>query len=558
MKPFPKVLQALCLMLAMLYAMAAGQERASTSGLDRLKAQLRTSPDRLKAELRSADTAPQGIESLRDRVKEHVLANGMRFLLLERHTSPTVAVHVYFDVGSVDEQVGQTGIAHLYEHMAFKGTREIGTTNYGEESKHFAEIDRIQAELARERDKGAAADKAAIQKLEADLKKATDEAEKYVVPNEVGRILEENGAARLNAQTERDQTHYYLSLPSNKIELWMAIESDRIQNPVLRELYTERDVVMEELRRTIDTNPINKLLLEDVITTAFHAHPYGLHSGIGWPSDVAHITRAEVERFFKKYYGAANCTIAIVGDFDTAKIIPMLDRYFSSAQSGEKNPGVVTIEPTQDGERRIELESPIQPILALGYHRPNTMSDDDVIYDIIEHLLTDGRTSRLYKNLVEGKAIAAEVAALPNPPLVTAKYPSLFEIIGVPVTPAHTVAELEQAIDQELEKLKSQPVDKQELQKIINQVDYGFVRSLTSNETLAELLAFTQGLEGDWKRLLVYRQKLAAVTPADVMRVCRQTFTKSNRTVAYIVPKLAPKGAASGVPTPGLDKKQED
>jgi len=164
------------------------------------------------------------------------------------------------------------------------------------------------------------------------------------------------------------------------------------------------------------------------------------------------------------------------------------------------------------------------------------MSPDDVIYDILEHLLGDGRTSRLYKNLVEGKAIAAEVAALPNPPLITAKYPSLFEIIGVPVTPKHTVAELESAINDELEKLKSQPVTKEELQKIINQVDYDFVRSLVSNETLAELLVFTQGLENDWKRLLTYRQRLAAATPDDVMRVCRQTFTRSNRTVAFIVP----------------------
>jgi len=504
--------------------------------------------------------SPQGIESLRDRVKEHVLASGMKFLLLERHTSPTVAFHVYFNVGSVDEQVGQTGIAHLYEHMAFKGTRQIGTTNYEEESKHFAQIDRLQAELARERDKGAAADKSVIQRLEAELKKQTDEAEKYVVPNEVGRLFEENGAARINAQTERDQTHYYLSLPSNKIELWMAIESDRIQNTVLRELYTERDVVMEELRRTIDTNPINKLLLEDVITTAFHAHPYGLHSGIGWPSDVAHITRTEVERFFKKYYGGANCTVAIVGDFDTAKIIPMLDRYFSSAPPGEKNPGVVTVEPSQDGERRVELEAAVQPVLALGYHRPNTMSPDDVVYDILEHLLADGRTSRLYKNLVEGKAIAAEVAALPNPPLITAKYPSLFEIIGVPVTPKHTVAELEAAINEELEKLKSQTVGKDELQKIINQVDYDFVRSLVSNETLAELLVFTEGLERDWKRLLTYRQRLAAVTPDDVMRVCRQTFTRSNRTVAFIVPpKEAPAvrtgPAQSSSSAPGSDKK---
>jgi predicted Zn-dependent peptidase len=567
MRPNVRCAQALCLMLALSCSSAvSGQRRSSDQDSDRLKSELRTgtawvrtsdgSPgkaDRLEAiplalprpDLPARTGPPQGIESLRDRVKEHALPNGMKFLLLERHTSPTVAFHVYFDVGSVDEDVGQTGIAHLYEHMAFKGTRQIGTTNYEEESKHFPAIDMLQAELTAERDKGGAAEKSKLQRLEVQLKKETEEAEKYVVPNEVGRLFEENGVARLNAQTQRDQTHYYLSLPSNKIELWMAIESDRIQNTVLRQLYTERDVVMEELRRTIDTNPINKLLFEDVITTAFHAHPYGLHSGIGWTSDVSHLTRAEVERFFKKYYGAANCTVAIVGDFETSKIIPMIDKYFSSAPAGEKNPGVVTVEPPQDGERRIELEAAIQPILALAYHRPNTMSDDDVIYDIIEHLLTDGRTSRLYKNLVEGKGIAAEVDALPNPPLVTAKYPSLFEIIGVPVTPTHTVAELESAINDELEKLKSQPVDKQELQKIINQVDYGFVRSLASNETLAELLVFTQGLEGDWKRLLTYRQKLAAVTPEEVMRVCRQTFTRSNRTVAYIVPR-SPAPAAAG------------
>ena len=182
------------------------------------------------------------------------------------------------------------------------------------------------------------------------------------------------------------------------------------------------------------------------------------------------------------------------------------------------------------------------------------MSDDDVIYDILDHLLTGGRTSRLYRTLVEGKGIAAEVASLPNPPLITAKYPSLFEIIGVPVTPTHTVAELESGINEELEKLKSQPVEKDELQRIINQVDFGFVRSLASNETLAELLVFTQGLEGDWKRLLNYRHRLAAVTPQDVMRVCRQTFTKTNRTVAYIVPKEQPK-AAAGTSTSGSEHR---
>lgn len=490
----------------------------------------------------------QGIESLRDRVKVHVLPNGMKFLLLERHTSPTISFHVYFNVGSVDEPIGQTGIAHLYEHMAFKGTKLIGANDYEAESKFFPIEDKQEADLAAEMDKGAAGDKSKIAQLESEIKKAQADEAKYETQNEFSKILEQNGATGLNAQTERDQTHYFLNLPSNKIELWMALESDRMQNEVLREFYKERDVVLEEVRRTIDTNPFYKLWLEDTITTAFHAHPYGLHSGIGWTSDVSHLTREEVQRFFQKYYGAANATIAIVGDFDTAKVIPMIDRYFGPVRAGETTARVVTVEPPQDGERRIELEAAFQPLVVVAFHRGDVMSKDAVVYNVIEQLLGSGRTSRMYKDLVEGKKVAAEVAALSNPPLVSGKYPSLFEVVGAPLVPQHSVAELESAIYSELDKLKTEPVDKQELQKIINQVDAAFVRSLASNETLAELLAFTEGLQGDWRRVLTYRQRLAAVTPEDVMRVSKELFTKANRTVAYIAPKEVEKAPASTVP----------
>jgi predicted Zn-dependent peptidase len=498
-----------------------------------------------------------GMESLKDRVKVHVLPNGLKFLLLERHNSPTVSFHVYFNVGSVDEELGQTGIAHLYEHMAFKGTKQIGTTDYEAESKYFPVVDRLQAELSAERDKGASADASKISQLQAQIAKAESDAEKYEIPNEFSKILESNGATGLNAQTERDQTHYLLNLPSNKIELWMAMESDRMRNEVLRELYKERDVVMEEVRRTIDTNPITKLLLEETITTAYHAHPYGLHSGIGWTSDVSHLTRPEVQAFFDKYYGAANATVAIVGDFDTAKVIPMIDHYFGPMRAGEKTPRRVTVEPPQDGERRVELEANYQPAVILGYHRPDALSDDAVVYNVIGELLGTGRTSRLYRNLVDGKKIASGVFVFSNPILITGKYPSLIEIAGLPLVPQHNTQELETAIYAELDQLKSQPVDKQELQKIINQVDAGFVRSLTDNETLANLLVFAEGLEGDWRRLLTYRQRLAAVTPDDIMRVARQTFTKANRTVAYIVPKESDKPAAAASPAASPEATQD-
>ncbi|HKV39026.1 MAG TPA: insulinase family protein [Blastocatellia bacterium] len=488
-------------------------------------------------------SAQQGIESLANRVKVHDLPNGMKFILLERHESPTVAFHVYFDVGSVDEPIGQTGIAHLYEHMAFKGTTTIGTTDYAAESSHFARVDQLEAELTAERDKGAAADQDKVKKLTEDLKTEVDASQKYAVQNEFGKLLERNGVVNLNAQTERDQTHYFLSLPSNKIELWMMLESDRMKHEVLRELYKERDVVMEEVRRTIDTNPIAKLLLQEMITTAFHAHPYGLHSGIGWTSDVSHLTRPEVAAFFHKYYGGANCTVAIVGDFDTAKIIPMIDQYFGSVAAGEKNPRLVTVEPPQEGERRIELEASVQPAVVLGYHRGDILDKDAIVYDVISELLSSGRTSRLYKNLVEGKKVATAVFVLPNPIITTGKYPSLFEIAALPLVPAHSVADVEKAIYEELDSLKTKPVEKRELQKIINQADASFIHSLDDNETLAQTLVFTQGLEGDWHRLLTYRQRLAAVTPEDVMRVAKATFAKSNRTVASIVPKEVEKEA---------------
>jgi predicted Zn-dependent peptidase len=477
------------------------------------------------------------IDGLRNRLKEHVLSNGMRFLLLENHESPTVSFHIYYGVGSVDEQTGHTGIAHLYEHMAFKGTKQIGTTDYEAESRHFDRIDRLEAEITAEQDKGNMSDGAKISRLEAQLKKEQNAADRYVVPNEIGKLYERNGGTGLQAQTERDETHYSVNLPSNKIELWMAIESDRFQHAVLRQFYEERDVVMEEMRQTIDTEPFNRLLLQETITTAFHAHPYGLHSGIGWASDVSHLTRAEVQAFFNKYYGAANCTVAIVGDFDTATIIRMIDRYFSSVPAGEKNRRLVTVEPAQEGERRVELEVPTQPSLVLGYHRGDVLSIDSVLYDVVASLLAGGHTSRLYKALVLDKKIATGVEVLANPPLVTAKYPSLFEIIAQPVLPIHNVGDLEKAIYAEIDKLKEERVDNLELRKITNQAEAEFVRSMANNETLARELAFTEGLEGDWRRLLTYRQRLADVTPEDIMRVAKELFRKSNRTVAYIVPK---------------------
>ena len=483
----------------------------------------------------------QDLKELESRVTVHTLKNGMTVLLMERHASPTISFHIYYDVGSVDEQIGKTGLAHMFEHMAFKGTPTLGTKDYAKEKPVLARIDVLEAELTAARDRGETAAK--IKAIEDELDKVQKEEDALVVSNEVGQLYEKNGAVGLNAQTGRDATEYYVSLPANKAEFWAALESDRMAHPVFRQFYKERDVVMEERRRSIDTNPVGKLF-EELIVTAFEAHPYGLHSGIGWPSDLEHLTRQDAEAFFKKYYTPANATIAIVGDFKTADMIRLVDNYFSSIPSAPKPPRIYTVEPRQQGERRVELEFDTNPYLMIGWHRPDARSPDDVVLDVIQDLLSSGRTSRLYRSLVVEKKMAAGVQALSTAPLTYGKYPTLFMIFGVPLA-GHTTGELEKGIYEELDKLKETPVSPHELQKVVNQIDAELIRNLGSNAGMASLLAQTEVIEGNWKDLITYQEALHKVTPADVERVAQEIFKKANRTVAYHVPVEAEKTSAA-------------
>lgn len=249
--------------------------------------------------------------SLEDRVQRVVLENGLRVLLVERHTSPTVSFYIRHLVGAVDEAEGQTGTAHLLEHMLFKGTRTIGTKNFKEEARVLKRVRASGAALDRERMKGARADEAELRRLAQDLKELQNEAKEWAVENEIDRLYTENGSVDLNASTGQDVTTYKVSLPSNRIELWARIEADRMTNPVLREFYTERDVVMEERRQTYESVPARKLS-ELFLATAFTASPYR-RPVIGWPSDIAYLSPDTLEAFFKQYHSPANTVIAIVG-----------------------------------------------------------------------------------------------------------------------------------------------------------------------------------------------------------------------------------------------------
>ncbi|HYM36977.1 MAG TPA: pitrilysin family protein [Nitrospiraceae bacterium] len=465
---------------------------------------------------------------LADRVIEHRLANGLTVLLVERHQAPIVSINITFGVGGINELTGATGVAHLYEHMAFKGTRTIGTKDYARERPLLDELDRLNAELETRRVAGAGADE--LQRLQQAFKAAQDRAAQLVVGNEMSLLYQRHGAVGLNASTGKDVTRYVISLPANRLPLWAAIESDRMAHPVLREFYKERAVVMEERRLRTDDSP-NGLLYEAFAAAAFQAHPYGAPT-IGWASDIQALTPAETERFFRTYYGPANATIGIVGDINPPEVIALIERTFGGIPAVPAPPPVITAEPDQHGERRVEVEFDAEPIVLIGYHKPSIGHPDDFVFDVIESVLSEGVTSRLYHHVVREKRLATAIGADAGYPGAIA--PNLFVISAAPRAP-HTAAEVEAAVYEELERLKTEPVSAWELDKVLNNLDAGLVRALRSNSGLAGQLAYFQTVAKDWRYVLKARERTAAVTPQDIQRVARAYFTKTNRTVATLV-----------------------
>jgi predicted Zn-dependent peptidase len=334
----------------------------------------------------------------------------------------------------------------------------------------------------------------------------------------------------LNAFTSNDQTCYIYNFPSNKLELWMSLESDRFAHPVLREFYKEKDVIMEERRLGVESNPFGKLF-EEFMAAAYKAHPYH-HEVVGHMSDLESITRKQAEEYLKKYYVPNNLTIGIVGDVRPQEVIALAEKYFGSIPKGEYPAPVRTKEPEQQGEKRVEVEDKSQPILIIGYHRPNITAPDNSAISAIADYLGGGRTSQLYKIMVKEKKIAVAVGAMPLFP--AEKYPSLIAFYAVP-SKDHTNKECEDIIYQELEKVKTDTISTADLVAIKTRAKANFLRGLESNFGMALQLTSYQVISGDWKNLFTELDRINRVTVPDVKRVADEYLKKSNRTVAELV-----------------------
>lgn len=483
--------------------------------------------------------AAQDLASFEKRVTVKTLANGLTLVVCERAEAPVFSFYTHVDSGSDREVAGITGLAHMFEHMAFKGTNKIGTTNYVAERAALAKVETAYAAYQLERMKTVGRDEKVLAEREKAWRAAMEVADTFVVPNAFGEVIEREGGAGLNASTHADYTDYYYSMPSNRLELWAYLESERFLNPVMREFYRERGVVMEERRMRTESNPIGRLI-EQFIAASFIAHPYG-QAGVGWPSDLQSFTATDAMAFYEKHYVPANMTIAVVGDVKAAEVIALAEKYFGRLPKKPKPEPLRTVEPPQKSERQVILRDASQPVYIEGYHKPGYTSPDDPVYDVISDLLTSGRTSRLYRSLVRDKKIAAQAGGFGGFP--GTKYPNEFIVFAF-TAPGHTPDEVRDALRAEIEKLKTEEVSDEELAMVKTRAKAGLIRSLGDNEGLAEGLGFAQARWGDWRELFRGVDQIDKVTKADIRRVAQATFLESNRTVGIIetTPKAGEKG----------------
>ncbi|MGM0546005.1 MAG: M16 family metallopeptidase [Bacteroidota bacterium] len=473
----------------------------------------------------------QSLEDFEEKVTEFTLDNGLTFIVIERPVAPVVSFATYVNVGGANEPVGHTGMAHIFEHMAFKGTHTVGTNNWQEEKKVLEKLDETYQDWLEEK-YSTQPDSAQMDTLWKQFEALQEEAGEYVVNNEFSQIIDRNGGTGMNATTSQDRTNYFYNLPENRLELWFSLESDRFKNPVFREFYKEKEVVREERRMRSESQPIGRLI-EEFSAVAYTAHPYGRPT-VGWHSDITATTMDDAREFYNTYYVPNNITFAIAGDVDVKEAKQLAEKYFGDMKEGPKPPPVYTEEPEQRGERRFTIEGESQPFFIMGYHTVAQDHPDAKALQLLGSILSEGRTSILYKRMVEEEQTAMQISAFNGYP--GQKYESLFATLAIPNRDV-SVDTIEESILEEVEKVKEGDISESALDRARTNARAELIRSLDSNSGLASSLASAENLRGDWRKVFTDIEELNEVTLEDIQRVAKEYLTKDNRTVGAIVTK---------------------
>jgi predicted Zn-dependent peptidase len=453
-------------------------------------------------------------------VERYVLDNGMTFLLLPRDSS-SVSFEVRVKVGSIDEHTGKTGLSHMLEHMMFKGTSTIGTTNYRKEKKLLDEMDDIAEKIKT----ASLQDSKALNDKMAGLIK---EASALEVPGELDRLYSLAGGVGLNASTSADLTSYHVSLPKGRIEFWAAIESERMRKPVFREFYTERDVVLKERSQSIDLSD-EGTLFEKFLLHSFDASPYR-YPVIGFRKDIEGLTRKDLQDYYFEHYIPRNMVVAIAGGFDPVETKKILARYFGKIPNRGKTESVALDEPSRRANIKVRMSSKEQPSIIIGVKKPKLPSVDDTCFDVIEQVLTGGETSRLVKALVK-KGLASDVSAYNGLP--GSRLDNLFIISANPVNP-HTNQELEDIIWKEIELLKKEGITKEELDQTVRVLKKSILTSLETDAGAASVLSTYEMLAGDWKYVFKNLEVLQGLTSGQIKECSAKYLVRDNATTAYL------------------------
>ena len=479
------------------------------------------------------------------------LENGMTFLLLPRDEQPNVITAGWVArVGSANEAPGITGVSHFLEHLMFKGTDVVGTAD-PDADREF----RVQQDAARHALReaiveeniprymrgeindpwDAANDTPTIREKRSELTRLMDEQKTVTINNDFDRIYTGAGATGMNAGTGKDYTVYYINIPSNKLELWAWMESDRLGVPTLREFDAERDVVIEERRQQLESRPTGRL--DERFDAMFWlASPYSWPI-IGWPSNMKSWTREAVQSYYDTYYQPSNLTGVIVGDFDPSEARSLVEQYFGRLENrADPAPPMITYEIERMGETRFYGECDCQPQVEVRYHGVPFGHQDMEALEVLAAIM-NGRTGRLYESLVEDLRIASDASASNN----SAKYDGSFSFSAT-VKGSTTPDELERALYDEIRRLQDEPVSERELQKVKNQFAADVYRGLRTNTSLFFQLAIYASY-GDWEMINEIPERVREVTAEDVQRVANEYLTDDNKAVAIYTRRESAGGA---------------
>lgn len=452
-----------------------------------------------------------------------VLPNGLTVILYPSAQSPTVACRLFYLTGSVHERPGNTGIAHLLEHLLFKGTHAVGVKDPAADAVLEARLERIQDSLVAARGD---ADRTA--RLRAAYDSVLAEQREGLIPYELWEAYEKAGGTGLNAFTSDLMTGYIVTLPKNRVELFLWLEADRMQNAVLREFLPERDVVLEERRMRVDDRPTGRYW-ESLVGVFYEAHPYRLPT-IGYPSDLRALTRDQAEEHYRKYYKPNNAILVLAGDLDTAAVLRDVERYFGPIPRGEDFPPVVTAEPEPAGEKRLTVRrADAAPRLDILFHTPGYPHDDLYALDVLEGVLS-GKSGRLYKKLVTDLKLAVSASAGNGVDAYVSSFHVAANLDGAP-----DLAKVEAAVWEVLDELARAPITERELQRARNQVAARTVRSMEDMESLASELASWE-MRGGWEHINLFPEAVQRVTAEQVRAAAARYFRRDAATVGAILP----------------------